>query len=257
LRIYVGKELPHHGVSRGPMKKKNIDPQSIDAEVPLPQPLGVVLIDPLHVVRAALALLISAQPDMEVLAQAGTSDEGLKAVLSLPRRLGVVVLIGLNLGGERDAYWLMRSIRESVPSLPLLACGANIDATTISKALFFGADGFVDKSTDLDGFLGSLRRMGRGEMVLDGLPSNWLGTIADDIDRQLAATPSLTEREREVLAVAAQGLTARQIGSRLGVRERTITTHLGTIYRKLGASGRVAAISAATRSGLVSVPYAE
>jgi DNA-binding CsgD family transcriptional regulator len=56
-----------------------------------------------------------------------------------------------------------------------------------------------------------------------------------------------------VLSVAAEGLTARQIGHRLGLRERTVTTHLAHIYRKLGAPGRVAAINFAARSGWVTV----
>ena len=68
---------------------------------------------------------------------------------------------------------------------------------------------------------------------------------------------SFTQRELEVLRVATEGLTARQIGHRLGVRERTVTTHLAHIYRKLGTGSRVAAITAAARSGLVSVGPAE
>jgi DNA-binding NarL/FixJ family response regulator len=67
----------------------------------------------------------------------------------------------------------------------------------------------------------------------------------------------LTEREREVLVVAAEGLTAREIASRLGVRERTITTHLARIYGKLGVGTRLAAIRLATQSGLVSAGTAE
>jgi DNA-binding CsgD family transcriptional regulator len=61
----------------------------------------------------------------------------------------------------------------------------------------------------------------------------------------------LTERETSVLVAAAEGLTAREIARRLGVAERTVTTHLNHIYRKLGASGRVAALAAAARIGIV------
>lgn len=64
---------------------------------------------------------------------------------------------------------------------------------------------------------------------------------------------TLTERELEVLSVAAEGLTARQIAERLGVRERTVTTHLARIYRKLGVRSRLAAIRVAAASGLVTV----
>ena len=60
-------------------------------------------------------------------------------------------------------------------------------------------------------------------------------------------------KSREILTVAAEGLTARQIGSRLGVRERTVTTHLFRIYKKLGTDSRVGAIAAATRSGIITM----
>jgi DNA-binding CsgD family transcriptional regulator len=56
-----------------------------------------------------------------------------------------------------------------------------------------------------------------------------------------------------VLNLLAEGLTARQMAARLGIRERTVTTHLSRIYRKLRANGRVAAINAAARAGLVSI----
>jgi DNA-binding NarL/FixJ family response regulator len=80
-----------------------------------------------------------------------------------------------------------------------------------------------------------------------------VGEIANEIDRRKEMEHRLTEREREVLSVAAEGLTARQIAGRLGVRERTVTTHLGRIYGKLGVGTRLGAIRVAARSGLVTV----
>ena len=85
------------------------------------------------------------------------------------------------------------------------------------------------------------------------MPDNWVGQIADNVERNVATEPVLTQREVEVLVVAAEGLTARQIGHRLGVRERTVTTHLGRIYRKLGATGRVAALAAASEFGVLAL----
>jgi DNA-binding NarL/FixJ family response regulator len=90
-------------------------------------------------------------------------------------------------------------------------------------------------------------------MVLAGPSIEAVGPIADELDRRKDAEKRLTVREREVLTVAAEGLTARQIAGRLGVRERTVTTHLGRIYGKLGVGTRLAAIRVAARSGLVSV----
>jgi DNA-binding NarL/FixJ family response regulator len=213
--------------------------------------LGVVVVDPLPVVRAGLSLLIEDRPDMEVLAEAGNADDGVEAIQGL-RRSRVVVLVGLGLGGEHDAYWLIRAVRERFPSHAILGCGANSDPTDISRALFVGADGFVDKNIDPVEFLQSLRRAADHEMVLSGPTSGSVGRIADGIDRRRDVELKLTEREREVLVVAAEGLTAREIAVRLGVRERTVTTHLAHIYGKLGVGTRLAAIRLATRSGLVS-----
>ena len=214
--------------------------------------LGVILVDPLPVVRAGTRLLIDDRPDMEVLAEAGTADEGLEAIQRV-RRTRVVVLVGLGLSGEHDAYWLIRMLRQRYPMHAILGCGANTDPTSISRALFVGADGFVDKNIDPVEFLQALRRAADREMVLAVPASAVIGQIVEGIDRRREVEVKLTDREREVLVVAAEGLTARQIGTRLGVRERTITTHLARIYGKLGVGSRLAAIRMAAQSGLVSV----
>jgi DNA-binding NarL/FixJ family response regulator len=222
---------------------------------PLPQRrrrLGLVLVDPLPVVRAGLRLLIDGRPDMEVLAEAGTADDALE-IVSRVRRTRVVVLVGLGIAGERDAFWLIRSLRERFPSHAILGCGANSDPTTISRALFMGADGFVDKNIDPVEFLQSLRGVADREMVLASPVPGSVAQIAQGIERRRDLDVRLTEREREVLRVAAEGLTAREIASRLGVRERTVTTHLARIYGKLGVGSRLAAIRMAAQSGLVSV----
>ena len=214
--------------------------------------LGVILVDPLPVVRAGMAMLIDDRPDMDVIADAGTADEGLE-IVSRVRRSRVVVLVGLGVSGEHDSFWLIRMLRERFPSHAILGCGANSDATTISRALFMGADGFVDKNIDAVEFLQSLRRAADREMVLAGPASVAVGQIADRIERRRDFDVRLTHREKEVLSVAAEGLTAREIASRLGVRERTVTTHLARIYGKLGVGSRLAAIRLAASAGLVSV----
>jgi DNA-binding NarL/FixJ family response regulator len=197
-------------------------------------------------------MLIEDRLDLEVVAEAGTAEEVL-ASLSRLRRADVV-LIGLGLEPPNDAYWLIRTLRERYPTLSLLACGARADAITISRALFVGADGYVDKNVDPLEFLQALRQAADGEMVLAGPPKELVGEIAENVELQGSETATrLTEREREVLSVAAEGLTA----SRLGVQERTVTTHLGRIYGKLGVGTRVAAIRVAARTGLVSVAAAD
>ena len=218
--------------------------------------LGVVLVDPLPVVRAGLALLIDERLDMEVLAEASGGEEAFDQ-LSHVRRSRVVVLIGLGLDGDHDASWLIRTIRERFPAHALLAMGANADPTMISHALFVGADGYVDKNCDPPEFLTAIRKVADREMVLQGPAAASVGEIAESIELRRDIDLRLTGREREVLAVAAEGLTARQIATRLGVRERTVTTHLARIYGKLGVGNRLAAVRMAARSGLVTVGASE
>lgn len=220
--------------------------------LPPRRPLGVVIADPLPVVRAGLAALISQDRHFTVLAQGSTADEALHSVKDLKQKANVVVLVGLGLHGEHDAYWLIRTLRDEYPTLATIACGADADQLHISRALFVGADGFVDKNAHPEEFLNALLDAADGEIVLVGPPPDWLGPIAEGLERQRDAKPVLSERECQVLTIASEGLTAREIGGRLGLAERTVTTHLSRIYGKLGVSGRVAAVASAARAGLVS-----
>ena len=170
---------------------------------------------------------------------------------ALRRRTSGVVLVSLGLDGPKDAYWLIRTIRERFPTFAVLAIGANAEANSISRALFFGADGYVDKRVEPEEFLEGIRKSVNGDLVIIGPPTTMLGRLPEEIDRHSEAAGVLTEREREVLMTAAEGDTTKQIAERLGVRERTVTTHLTRIYSKLGVNGRLAAVNAASRSGLI------
>jgi DNA-binding NarL/FixJ family response regulator len=218
--------------------------------------LGVVVVDPFPVVRAGLASTIDATPTFEILAQASSADEAIVA-LGRIRRTRVVVLVAMGLAGEQDAFWLIRALRERFPRFAILGLGANADPHVVSRALFVGADGFVDKNMELREFLAAIRSAGDEEMVIAGPAAASVGKIAEGIERRRSIGSRLTLREREVLTVAAEGLTAREIAERLGVRERTVTTHLARIYGKLGVGNRLAALRLASRAGLVSIGPSE
>lgn len=215
------------------------------------EPLGVVVVDPFPVVRAGLVATIDASPGLEVLAQAGSADEAV-ATLDDVRGTRVVILVAMGLAGDKDAYWLIRTLRERFPGHVILGLGSNADPHVVSRALFVGADGFIDKNIELQEFLDGIRVAAMDETVIAGPAAASVGQIAEGIERRRSVGLRLTKREREVLAVAAEGLTAREIAERLGVRERTVTTHLSRIYNKLGVRTRIAAIRTATAAGLVS-----
>lgn len=213
--------------------------------------LGVVIVEPFPVVRAGLVRTIAAHPGLEVLADVAGADEAMQ-VLEQLRASRVVFLVAMGLAGERDAYWLIRNLRERSPGRAILGMGANADPQAVSRALFVGADGFVDKNVEVEEFLSAIERASEHEVVIAGPAAASVGKIAEGIERRRSVSFRLTHREREVLSIAAEGLTAREIAERLGVRERTVTTHLARIYGKLGVGSRLAALRVAARSGLVS-----
>ena len=215
-------------------------------------PVGVIVVEPFPVIRAGLTRTIADDPRMEVLAETG-SAEGALAALERTSRVRVVILVAAGLDGEHDAFWLLRAIRERFPHHVILAVGAHAAPDLVSRTLFVGADGFLDQDMDVGAFLEGIVRAAHDDVVIAGPAASSVGAIADGIERRRDAGVRLTARELEVLAIAAEGSTAREIATRLGVRERTITTHLARIYGKLGVGSRLAAIRAASRAGLVSI----
>lgn len=216
----------------------------------------VVIVEPFPVVRAGISLIVEACPGLTVAGAPASAREAVAVIERLDRRQ-IVVLVSMGLAGESDAYWLIRALRERFPGLVILGLGANADPNTVSRALFTGADGFIDKNVEVDEFLEAIRDASEAEMVIAGPAAAAVGTIAEGIERRRSQTFRLTRREREVLVVAAEGLTAREIADRLGVRERTVTTHLARIYGKLGVGNRLGALRLAARSGLLTLPPAE
>lgn len=216
-----------------------------------PQKLGVVLVDPLPIVRRGLELIVEHEDSMDLLASAGTAGEAMEDVRQLTRHGNVIAVVSTGLDGEQDCTWLIRQLRESFPTVRIVASGANSDEETIAEALFVGADGFIDKNSSPDAFLAAMHTAATGEMVLVGPPSSYLGGISREMERKARPHPVLSEREREVLELGAKGMTAKKVADELGLAERTVTTHFCRIYSKLGVTSRVGAISAATRMGLI------
>src|SRR5881396_2425914 len=97
--------------------------------------LAVVVVEPLHVIRAALALLISKEPDMEVVLEADTAQGAMDGLRNVATRSSLIVLISVAVHGERDAFWLMRAIRDTFPTFIVLGMGPEVDEMTVSRSL--------------------------------------------------------------------------------------------------------------------------
>jgi DNA-binding NarL/FixJ family response regulator len=209
--------------------------------------IKVFLVEPVTVFRGALSRVLEEQPDMRIVGEAESSADALLAI-RLSGSTEIMVVIGLDSDGPGEELQNLRRIKQEFPMIPVLATAPAADNVIISHALYSGADSFVPQDRDITELIDSIRRTADGEAV-----------IATSRRKTTHGTPSgsdghgaqLTERELQVLRLAGAGLTARQIARELSVQERTVTTHLQHIYRKLRVSNRVAALRAATRAGIL------
>lgn len=218
------------------------------------EPTRVVVVDPLPLARYGLVALLGQAPGSGVVAEVSTADEALTALRTVKRSDNAILVVSLGLTGLHDSYWLIQTVRRSMPWIKILAAGADARSTDISRSLFEGADGFVDKTLECEVFLRAIHEMGHGSLVLETTTELDAGDVLRDLESQKQVATLLSEREREILLLAADGLTAKQIGVSLGLSDRTVTTHFGRIYSKLGVNSRLGAIRAATRCGAISSP---
>jgi DNA-binding NarL/FixJ family response regulator len=203
----------------------------------------VLLADDHPVVRAGLHGMLSAEPDLEVVAEAGSGDE---AVVLAARYRPDVVLMDLRMPGVDGATATAR-IAAELPEVKVLVLTTYDTDADIVRAVEAGAAGYLLKDTPREQLADAVRAAARGETVLAPPVAAKLMT------RMRAPTPeaTLTARETEVLALVARGRTNADIGRELHISEATVKTHLIRIFAKLEVDDRTAAVTAALRRGLL------
>lgn len=216
----------------------------------MPDPIRVALVDDQHLVRAGLAMVIDAQDDMEVVWQAETGRAALRPCLPgadvilmdvrMPELDGIEVTRRLLAGGSRARIVMLTTY--------------DVDEYLLS-AIRAGASGFLLKNSPPADLLAAIRTVHTGDAVVaPSATRRLLGHVAStavtpaEPDPRLAA---LTDREREILVLIAQGLSNTELASALFLSETTIKTHVRHILAKLGVRDRVQAVVAAYETGLV------
>jgi DNA-binding NarL/FixJ family response regulator len=213
--------------------------------------IRIVLVDDQELVRAGFRMVLDAQPDMQVVGEAG---DGLGAV-DLARRLHADVMVMDARMPRLDGVEATRRIRQA-GDLPRVLMLTTFDLDEYAfAALKAGASGFLLKDVPPEELLFAIRAVHSGDSVV--APS----TTRRLIDQFAALLPGteeaptelgdLTEREREVLTLVAQGLSNGEIARRLFVSEATVKTHVGRVLAKLGLRDRVQAVVYAYEYGLV------
>ncbi len=212
-----------------------------------PAAIRVLLADDHAVVRAGIRQFLEHAPDIMVVAEA---DDGEMARTLITRHLPDVAVLDIQMPGATGievARWVRANHRE----IGVLVLTAYDDDPYVMAVLQAGANGYVLKTASPAAIVQAVRDVHEGKSALDS-------AIARKLIANLAGRPgpgaaheALTERELDVLALAAKGYTNKAIGVQLGISDRTVQGHLARIYQKLDAGSRTEAVMKAVSSGLL------
>jgi DNA-binding NarL/FixJ family response regulator len=213
--------------------------------------IRVVLVDDQLLVRAGFRMVLDFQPDMAVVGEAGDGAEALRLLRTTEAD---VVVMDLRMP-VLDGVAATRQICAAGPEPRVLVLTTFDTDQEAFAALQAGASGFLLKSVPPDELLSAIRVVAGGDAVVAPrvtrrLLDRFAGRLAPSPDVP-ATTPGLTDREKEVLLLVAQGLSNLEIAGRLQVAEATVKTHIGRILAKVGLRDRVQAVVFAYESGLV------
>jgi len=201
----------------------------------------VFLLDDHEVVRRGVRELLEAEDDLEVVGEAGTAAEALGRI---PATRPDVAVLDVRLP-DGDGVEVCRDIRSQHPEVACVMLTSFADDDAVYAAIMAGAAGYLLKQVRGTDLVDGIRRVGRGESLLDpAVTTRVLERIRHRPEDELSG---LTEQERKILALIAEGLTNRQIGERLYLAEKTIKNYVSNLLAKMGMSRRTEAAAYAAR----------
>jgi DNA-binding NarL/FixJ family response regulator len=209
--------------------------------------IRVVLADDHAVVRKGIREFLEEEDDIQVIAEATTGVEAIAATLEHDPDVAVLDIQMPEMTGVEAA----RQIKDKTPEVQILVLTAYDDDPYIFAMLQAGASGYVLKNAPSDELVRAVRAVAQGESALD--PAVTAKVMAQLASGKPAgaqeAVEGLTERELDVLRLAAKGHTNRAIGQKLNISDRTVQGHLANIFGKLNVNTRTEAVLLAMKQG--------
>ncbi|MHB1482332.1 MAG: response regulator [Bellilinea sp.] len=209
-------------------------------------PLRLVVVDDHVLFRRGLVGLLNDMAEFKVVGEAGNGREALTVIQAEQPDL---VLLDVNMP-DMDGIQTVEALRKVRLPLHILMLTISQHEEDLMSAIRMGADGYLLKNTEPEDLRRSILRVAEGEGALS---PEVTGTVMRALARQseVSDQQKLSDRELEVLACLADGLTTSQIASRLFISENTVKTHVRHILEKLEASNRTDAVSKAIQLGMI------
>jgi DNA-binding NarL/FixJ family response regulator len=214
-------------------------------------PLNLYVVDDHAVIRDGIRLICGQTEDVDFVGGSGTIEEAMR---DLERLRPDVVLVDINLESE-SGLRLIGVIRDQWPEVKSVVLSVDSHENTVLEAMNRGASGYLTKGQSLIDLVQAVRRAAEGETVVEGISTGRLVSrfvsFATEAAQSAKVLVGLTVRERQVLGLLAEGRTNQQIATALGISDRTVGSHVGSVYRKLRVNNRVDAAREAIRLGVV------
>jgi DNA-binding NarL/FixJ family response regulator len=204
--------------------------------------IRLLIADDHAVVRTGLEQLTSALEDVELV---GIATNGTDAVALCAERAPDVVLMDLEMP-VLDGIEATSRIKAAQPNVAVVVLTSFSDRPRILRALEAGAAGYLLKDAEPDELARAIRAAARGDVPLDPKAARALLTAHTSVSPGAA----LSDREREILAMVAEGLPNKLIARRLTISEKTVKAHLTSVFRQIGVTDRTQAALWAARNGL-------
>ena len=216
--------------------------------------IRVMLVDDQVLLRTGFRMVLQAQPDMEVAAEAGDGAEALEVLRSTAVD---VVLMDVRMP-KRGGIDACVAIKEAVPSAKIIMLTISDEEADLYDAIKAGAMGYLLKEIPIDEVASAVRAVHGGQSLISpSMASKLLNEFASMIkrgeERQQVPVPRLTDREMEVLRLVAKGMNNRDIAKQLFISENTVKNHIRNILEKLQLHSRMEAVVYAVREKLLEI----
>ncbi|MDQ1319467.1 MAG: hypothetical protein QG655_710 [Actinomycetota bacterium] len=215
----------------------------------IPTPARILLADDHALVRTGLRMILDAEPDLQVVAEAADGYEALEALAGTPTDLAILDIAMPRMTGLQAA----REIQRLHPHVRILILSMYDNEQYFFEAIKAGASGYVLKSVADRDLLEACRAAMRGEPFF--YPGAITALIREHLNRARAGEPTgtsiLTAREEEVVKLVAEGYSAREIAATLGISAKTVDRHRTNVLQKLGLRDRLKPTRYAIRTGLI------
>ncbi len=204
--------------------------------------IKVLIVDDHELLRAGLELIFETAADIEVVGTAADGQDGLEKARALKPNL---VLTDIRMP-KLDGIALIKQLHIETPNLPVVVLTTFDDQKPIQQAMQLGAKGFLLKDADKDTILNVIRGAIKGETFIEPRIAG-KAFAASSPESEIDLSP----REHQILTEVAEGYHSKEIAADIGVSERTVKSHLTSIYNKLGVFSRAEAVAKALQLGLI------